>query len=261
MGKYNAKHRLVCGVNVVAAALESGDEESSGLRSRVHSLVYVREGANPRVQKLIDCARQRGIDVKQLERGELTRLCATDRHQGIAAYTEPIEHKTLAEVLRNNPPARRFFLLLDSITDPHNFGALIRSAAAAGCQAVIYAKDRSCQVTPVVEKVAAGTLGAITLCQVTNLARTIETLKAEGVWVYGLALTDAVSIYATNLNGDIALVAGSEGSGLRPGVLQACDAALQIPMPGEVESLNVSVATGVALFEAVRQRLELEKKH
>lgn len=260
LAKHNPKHRIVCGVNVVAAALESGDEEARNPATRVHSLMYARPGSNPRVQKLIDCARQRGIEVKQLEPGELTRLCATDRHQGIAAYTEPVEHKTLAQVLRDNPPARRFFLLLDGVTDPHNFGALIRSAAAAGCQAVIYTKDRSCQVTPVVEKAAAGTIGAITMCQVTNLARTIEALKAEGVWVYGLALDDAASIYATNLRGDIALVAGSEGRGLRPGVLQVCDAALQIPMPGKVESLNVSVATGIALFEVVRQRREAEKK-
>jgi len=255
-----AKHRIVCGVNVVAAALDSEDGQMRHACSRVHSLVYVREGTNLRVQKLIDYARQRGVNIKQLERSELTRLCATDRHQGIAAYIEPVVHKSLAQVLQENPPGGRFFLLLDSITDPHNFGALIRSAAAAGCQAVIYTKDRSCQVTPVVEKAAAGTVDTVSLCQVTNLARTIETLKTEGVWVYGLALEDAVSIYATSLSGDIALVAGSEGRGLRPGVLQVCDAALRIPMPGKIESLNVSVATGVALFETVRQRLGAEKK-
>lgn len=260
MVRQNTKLRIICGVNVVAAALNPGNAEGSSACARIHSLVYVREGTNQRVQKLIDCARLRGIEIRQLERSELTRLCATDRHQGIAAYTERIEHKTLAQVLRDTLPGKRFFLLLDSITDPHNFGALIRSAAAAGCQAVIYAKDRSCQVTPVVEKAAAGTVGTIALCQVTNLARTIETLKAEGIWVYGLALEDATSIYATNLRGDMALVAGSEGRGLRPGVLQVCDAALQIPMPGKIESLNVSVATGIALFEAVRQRLEIEKK-
>ncbi len=258
MAKDSTKHRLVCGINVVAAVLEEGGAASA--RSRVHSLMYEREGANPRVQKLIDCARRRSIDVQQVERSELTRLCATDRHQGVAAYTEQMEHKSLAQVLRDTPPGKRFLLLLDSITDPHNFGALIRSAAAAGCQAVIYAKDRSCQVTPVVEKAAAGTVNKIALCQVTNLARTIDTLKAEGVWVYGLALENAASIYATDLRGDMALVAGSEGKGLRPGVLQVCDAALQIPMPGEIESLNVSVATGVALFEAVRQRLQVEKR-
>jgi 23S rRNA (guanosine2251-2'-O)-methyltransferase len=209
---------------------------------------------NARVQKIVDALEQRGVSVEVTERSALTRLCGTDKHQGIAAYTETLTHKSLDQVVKETPAGKRFFLILDEVTDPHNFGALIRSAAAAGCQAVVYPRDRSCRITAVVEKAAAGTINSIALCQVTNLSRAIAELKREGVWVYGLALDHAISMYAADLSGDVALVAGSEGRGIRPGVLKACDGALKIPMPGTVESLNVSVAAGVAMFEVVRQR-------
>lgn len=243
-----AERRIICGINAVAGALNSG--------LRIHSLVCIKGRKNPRVQQLVDALQQQGVAMGEVDRSSLTQVCGTDKHQGIAVYAEPVGRKDLPQLLSETMPGERFFLLLDEVTDPHNFGALIRSAAAAGCQAVVYAKDRSCQITPVVEKAAAGTLNSIVLCQVTNLSRAIETLKREGVWVYGLALEGAASLYATDLSGDVALVAGSEGRGIRPGVLRACDGAIDIPMPGRVESLNVSVATGVALFEVVRQRMQ-----
>jgi len=224
----------------------------SGLR--IHALMCAGGRKNARVQKLVDTLQQQGVSVDEMERSALTQVCGTDKHQGVAVYTDPLMRKDMTLLLRESVPGERFFLLLDEVTDPHNFGALIRSAAAAGCQAVVYTKDRSCQVTPVVEKAAAGTLNCIALCQVTNLSRAIDELKREGVWVYGLALEGAASIHATDLRGDVALVAGSEGRGIRPGVLKACDGAVKISMPGRVESLNVSVATGIALFEVVRQR-------
>ncbi|MCA1797722.1 MAG: 23S rRNA (guanosine(2251)-2'-O)-methyltransferase RlmB [Desulfuromonadaceae bacterium] len=243
-----AEQRIICGINTVASAMDSG--------LRIHSLLCAGGRKNSRVQKLVEILQKQGVDMEEVERAALTKACGTDKHQGIAAYTDPLTRKDLTGLLSETPPGERFFLLLDEVTDPHNFGALIRSAAAAGCQAVIYARDRSCQVTPVVEKAAAGTLNCVALCQVTNLSRAIAELKHEGVWVYGLALEGASSIYATDLRGDVALVAGSEGRGIRPGVLKACDGAVKIFMPGRVESLNVSVATGVALFEVVRQRMQ-----
>lgn len=241
-----AEQRIICGVNAVASALDSG--------LRIHTLVCAGGRKNPRIQKLVDVMQQQGIAMKEVERSALTQMCGTEKHQGVAAYTDPLKRKDLAQLLSETVPGERFFLLLDEVTDPHNFGALIRSAAAAGCQGVIYTRDRSCRITPVVEKAAAGTLNSVALCQVTNLSRAIAELKHQGVWVYGLALEGAASLYATDLSGDVALVAGSEGRGIRPGVLKACDGAVKIPMPGRVESLNVSVATGVALFEVVRRR-------
>lgn len=241
-----AEQRIICGINAVASAMDSG--------LRIHALMCAGGRKNARVQKLVDTLQQQGVSVDEMERSALTQVCGTDKHQGVAVYTDPLMRKDMTLLLRESVPGERFFLLLDEVTDPHNFGALIRSAAAAGCQAVVYTKDRSCQVTPVVEKAAAGTLNCIALCQVTNLSRAIDELKREGVWVYGLALEGAASIHATDLRGDVALVAGSEGRGIRPGVLKACDGAVKISMPGRVESLNVSVATGIALFEVVRQR-------
>ena len=147
-----------------------------------------------------------------------------------------------------------FFLLLDGITDPHNFGAILRSAEVAGCHGVIVAKDRSCSVTPVVEKTAAGALSHLPLCQVTNLARTLDELKQAGVWCYGLAGEEgAQNLYSSNLTGNLALVVGSEGKGLRENIRKHCDGLLAIPMQGQVNSLNASVAAAVALFEVVRQ--------
>ncbi|MFO7832072.1 MAG: 23S rRNA (guanosine(2251)-2'-O)-methyltransferase RlmB [Desulfuromonadaceae bacterium] len=241
-----ADQRIICGINTVASALDSG--------LRIHSLVCAGGSKNPRIHKIADILKKQGVVVKEVERSALTQLCGTDKHQGVAAYTDPLARKDLAQLLSDTAPGERFLLLLDEVTDPHNFGALIRSAAAAGCQGVVYTKDRSCHITPVVEKAAAGTLNSVALCQVTNLSRAIATLKEAGVWVYGLALDEAASVYATDLRGDVALVAGSEGRGIRPGVVKVCDGAVKIPMPGRVESLNVSVATGVALFEVVRQR-------
>lgn len=244
-----ASKRIICGVNTVASALDSG----SGIRG----LICMRGRRNTRIQEIVAAVQGMDIPVEEMDRSALSQLCGTDKHQGVAAYTDPVKFKDLKQLLSEAASGKRFFLILDEITDPHNFGALIRSAAAAGCDGVIFARDRSCPITPVVEKASAGTMGSVALCQVTNLSRAIETLKSEGVWVYGLALEHAESIYSTDLKGDIALVAGSEGRGIRPGVLKACDGALRIHMPGKIESLNVSVATGVALFEVVRQRMDV----
>jgi len=147
-----------------------------------------------------------------------------------------------------------FLLLLDGITDPHNFGAILRSAEVAGCQGVIVPKDRSCPVTPVVEKTAAGALSYLPLCRVTNLSRAIEDLKQAGIWCYGLAGEEgAQNLYGTDLSGNLALVIGSEGKGLRPNIRSHCDGLLSIPMHGRIDSLNASVAAAVAMFEVVRQ--------
>jgi 23S rRNA (guanosine2251-2'-O)-methyltransferase len=150
--------------------------------------------------------------------------------------------------------APAFLLVLDGITDPHNLGALVRSAECAGCQGVILARDRACPVTPVVEKAAAGALAHLPLAQVTNISRALEQLKAAGIWVYGLAGEQSQSLYGTDLTGPLALVVGSEGEGLRPNVQNHCDGLLSIALAGQLSSLNASVAAGVALFEALRQR-------
>jgi len=148
-----------------------------------------------------------------------------------------------------------FFLLLDGITDPHNLGAILRNADAAGCQGVVITKDRSCGITNVVDRASAGAVEHLAVCQVTNLARTIEALKKVGFWVYGLAAgEEAQPLFKASLSGHLALIVGSEGEGLRQRTRQLCDGLLEIPMSGVVPSLNASCASAVALFEVVRQK-------
>jgi 23S rRNA (guanosine2251-2'-O)-methyltransferase len=147
------------------------------------------------------------------------------------------------------------FLVLDGVTDPHNFGACLRSAEAAGVSAVLVPKDRAVGVTPVVRRASAGAADRVPIVAATNLVRALKLLKDAGVWLVGLTgEKSAQSIYTVDLNGPIAVVLGSEGEGLRRLTRETCDFLAQIPMRGDIESLNVSVATGVALFETLRQR-------
>ena len=178
------------------------------------------------------------------------------RHQGVVLRIESFTYFDLTTLLArckaSSTPA--FFLALDGVTDPHNFGALLRSAEGAGCHGVIVPRDNFCPVTPVVDRASAGALEHIPLCQVTNLSRALDEMKKAGCWVYGLAGEQSQNLYASDLLGDVVIVAGSEGKGLRPQVRKSCDILVAIPMHGEITSLNVSVAAALALFEVRRQR-------
>jgi 23S rRNA (guanosine2251-2'-O)-methyltransferase len=147
-----------------------------------------------------------------------------------------------------------FLLILDGVTDPHNLGACLRTADAAGVDCVVAPRDRAVGLTPVVRKVAAGAAETIPFAQVTNLARTLESLKQAGVWVVGTAGEATDELYTVDLTGPLAVVMGAEGDGMRRLTRETCDRLVRLPMAGGVESLNVSVATGVVLYEAVRQR-------
>lgn len=241
---------LIYGINPVRESLR-------GNLRRPLELFLARGGHSPRVQEVVREAEAAGVPIRLREREDLDRLAGTPHHQGAVLRVEPFAYASLDDLLARwkASSARAFFLLLDGITDPHNLGALLRSADAAGCHGVVIPKDRACPVTPVVDKASAGALAHVPLCRVTNLSRTVEDLKKEGVWVFGLAGGEgSASLFDADLTGDLALVVGSEGSGLRPNVRRHCDRVLEIPMCGEVTSLNASVAGGVALFEAVRQR-------
>jgi 23S rRNA (guanosine2251-2'-O)-methyltransferase len=238
------------GINPVAEAL-------AGSGRRPLELLLADNNRQPRLDTLRRQATAQQVGIRQLDRQDLTRLIGHDRHQGVLLRLEPFCYLSLEELLAHWRRSERdaFFLILDGITDPYNFGALVRSAEGAGCHGVIVAKDRACPVTPVVEKTAAGALAHLPLCQVTNLARTLEELKRAGVWCYGLAgETPAKDLFAVSLEGPVALVVGSEGEGLRANIRKHCDVLLAIPMGGALSSLNASVAAGVALFEIVRQR-------
>ncbi len=224
----------------------------------VHNL-HLQSGRDRRRRDLEKLARDNGISVLWQSREELDQL-VTGRHQGAVAATDGedagaagwSEAELLAAVEALDGPA--LLLVLDGVTDPHNLGACLRSADAAGVTAVVVPRDRSAGMTPVVRKVACGAAETVPLVQVTNLSRTLKALKGLGVWLYGADGEAEKSIYNNDLTGSVALVLGAEGSGLRRLTREQCDVLVHLPMAGAVSSLNVSVAAGVCLFEVVRQR-------
>lgn len=241
------KGELIFGVNPVKESLRS---------TRGAFNLYVQTNATDhRVDGIIKLAEGRGVSVHRREKIDLTKMCASSHHQGIALEVEPFRYADLDELLENltNSGKPGFLLVLDGILDPHNLGALIRSAACAGVDGVVIPKDRACGVTAAAEKASAGAVETIPVVQVTNIAQTLEALKKGGYWVYGLAGEAGVSLFDTKFSGSIALVIGGEGEGIRPLVRKQCDVLMSIPQFGGVSSLNASVAGGIAMFEVARK--------
>jgi 23S rRNA (guanosine2251-2'-O)-methyltransferase len=239
----------IVGINPVESILDNDAE-------RVCELVVEQGQRNPRVLELAERAKALKITVNHRPREQLEKLAGEARHQGIAALYEPppaVTENDLAALMERDG-GDTLVLVLDGITDPHNLGACLRSAAAAKVTAVIVPKDRAVGLTPVVRRASAGGADRVPLIAVTNLARTLRELKDAGVWITGLAGDTGTSIYGVDFKGPVALVLGSEGEGIRRLTREMCDFVAKIPMPGTMESLNVSVATGVVLFEALRQR-------
>jgi 23S rRNA (guanosine2251-2'-O)-methyltransferase len=245
----SSKKDYVFGLHSVEALLSSQPE-------RVVRLCVLKDRQDQRLEAIVDLAEKANITIEYVPRKALDRMAHEANHQGVMAFCQSIESyseddlQALLEEL-NEPP---FLLILDGVQDPHNLGACFRSADAAGIHAIIAPKDKSVGLTPVVSKVASGAAETVPFVQVTNLARTLEMLKEMGVWVYGAAGEAEQTLYQADLRGPVAIVLGSEGEGLRRLTRERCDVLLKIPMHGSVSSLNVSVATGIFLFEALRQR-------
>ena len=239
---------IVFGIHAVNNVLKRSPE-------RVKEM-YVQQGRDDeRLQQLFTLAKQNGIHVQVVKKHFLDEQ-AEGNHQGVALKAKPVqvknEHDLYAQLDKLNEPA--FVLILDSITDPHNLGACLRTADAAGVHAVIAPKDKAVGITATVSKVACGAAETVPFYQVTNLARTMKEFQERGIWLYGTAGEASESIYKTDLKGPIAIAMGAEGKGLRRLTRESCDHLIHVPMAGDVSSLNVSVAAGVCLFEAVRQR-------
>ena len=218
--------------------------------------VWLAEGrSDPRVQPLIELANENRVAVGQAERREMDAW-VEGVHQGVVAEVSPSQvwGEAMLDELLDRTEGAPLLLVLDGVTDPHNLGACLRSADAAGALAVIVPKDKSATLTPVVRKVACGAAEVIPLVAVTNLARTLEKLQQRGLWVVGTAGEAEVSLYDQDLTGPTILIMGAEGKGMRRLTREHCDYLVKLPMAGSVSSLNVSVATGVCLFEALRQR-------
>lgn len=217
-----------------------------------------------RLQRIVKLAASNGVEVRRASRARLDEM-TSGRHQGVVAEfatagEAPVDLRWSEAQLRDNvkravaEQAVPLLLVLDGVTDPHNLGACLRSADAAGVLAVVTPKDNAADVTAVVRKVACGATESIPLVRVTNLVRTLQMLQEAGVWIYGAAGEASQSLYDSDLTGPLALVMGAEGDGMRRLTREHCDFLVKLPMAGRVSSLNVSVATGVCLFEICRQR-------
>ncbi|WP_267220505.1 23S rRNA (guanosine(2251)-2'-O)-methyltransferase RlmB [Dyella silvae] len=241
----------IVGINPVEGALTND-------ASRVREVLVEQGQRNARVQELATRAKALNIPVHHRPREQLDKLAGEARHQGVVALYEapPMGNENDILGLVEAAGQDALVLVLDGVTDPHNLGACLRSAAAARATAVIVPKDRAVGLTPVVRRASAGGADRVPLIAATNLARALRTLKDAGVWITGLAGDTDTSIYSIDMKGPVALVLGSEGEGMRRLTRETCDFVAKIPMPGTMESLNVSVATGVVLFEALRQRSE-----
>jgi 23S rRNA (guanosine2251-2'-O)-methyltransferase len=234
------------GFHAVLAALED-----PGAHPQEILLADTRRDA--RAQRLLRLAAEHGVSVRQVARDTLDLYAPGLRHQGVLAVVE--DSALCGEELLDVPATpERVLLALDGVQDPHNLGACLRTAEAAGASAVIVPKDRAAGLTPVARKAAAGAAERVPLIAVTNLARTLDKLKALGYWITGLSGQAQESIYALDFAGPQVLVLGGEGHGLRRLTAERCDRLARIPMLGRIESLNVSVAAAVCLYEAYRQR-------
>ena len=249
-GVADPKRNFVYGVHAVNAVLERAPE-------RVLELMVAESRDDARIRELRERAANVGVHVQIVGASALAKWVGDVAHQGAVASVRPLkgwdEHDLMHALsqLAENP----LLLILDGVTDPHNLGACLRTADAAGAHAVVIPRDRAAAVDGVVRKVAAGAAEFVPVASVTNLARALDLLKERGIWVVGTCGGAQQTLYAADLKRPLALVLGAEGSGMRRLTTERCDFLVRIPMAGQMESLNVSVAAGIALFEARRQRI------
>jgi 23S rRNA (guanosine2251-2'-O)-methyltransferase len=237
----------IYGINSVAEALKA--------RGRAFEWVgMAKERHDIRLQRLIEDCRRLSVTVRFLERTELDRMAGNAAHQGVVAVTSAKQYNDLEDVISAKRAEYSLLVVLDGVEDPHNLGAILRTADAAGANGIVIPERRSASVTGTVTKVSAGASEHMPIAKVTNIARTVEELKEHNVWTVGLDERAKQTYDALDYNMDCALVMGGEGKGLHDLVKRKCDFLVSIPMLGKVPSLNVSVAAAVVLFEIVRQR-------
>ncbi|MBL4712483.1 MAG: 23S rRNA (guanosine(2251)-2'-O)-methyltransferase RlmB [Gammaproteobacteria bacterium] len=239
---------LIYGIHAVESVLRNQQENVLQ--------VFVQQGRNDnRVKKIIDLAKNSGITIQTITNDKLKEKCPRSRHQGVVAEIRRSNSDavSLEEILEKDSV---LLLVLDEVQDPHNIGACLRTADATGVDAVIVSKNRSPALTPVIRNVASGAAETVPYIMVSNLARALETIKQSNVWLIGTSDDCDQTIYSNNTSGNnrLALVMGSEGKGMRRLTREACDELVSIPMQGSVESLNISVATAVCLYEIRRQQ-------
>lgn len=240
----------VYGVHAVSALLNNQNR-------RKKKLYINQDRVDNRLEELFNLANSENIPIEQLSTQKMNQRFAEFNHQGVVASAESLPNYNESDLPALLAAAKQpcLLLILDGVTDPHNLGACLRSADASGVDFVVIPKDKNASISPVVSKVACGAAESIPLVRVTNLVRAMEILKKEGVWIYGAAGEATETIYNLDFKSSVALVMGAEGEGMRRLTREHCDGLFALPMVGSVTSLNVSVATGVSLYEVVRQRL------
>jgi 23S rRNA (guanosine2251-2'-O)-methyltransferase len=243
---------VIFGINAVAEALKA--------RGRAFEWVGVAtERKDLRLQKLIQDCRKNSIPVRFLPRVELDRMAGSGSHQGVVAVTSNKQYNDLDDLIAAKRGQYALIVVLDGVEDPHNLGAILRTADASGADGVVIPERRAAGITGTVVKSSAGASEHLPVAKVTNIARTLEDLKAQNIWTVGLDERGAQSYDSLDYNMDCAIVLGAEGKGLHDLVARKCDFLVSIPMLGKVPSLNVSVAAGVVLYEVVRQRRKLSQ--
>lgn len=236
------------GRNSVLELLETGKDINK---------IFIEKGEkHGSINKIIGIARDRKIVTVEVDKNKLNQMAQTENHQGVIAIVPPFDYCEVQDILdeaktRGEQP---FILILDGIEDPHNLGAIIRTAETAGVHGIIIPKRRACSVNSTVYKVASGAVEHMKIARVNNLNDEIKYLKENNVWIYGTAIEATKYYYEENLTGSIALIIGNEGEGLSRLVRENCDVLLKIPMKGKISSLNASVSAGIVMYEAVKQR-------
>lgn len=239
---------IIEGRNPVLEVLESNRP--------INKLMIANGQKEGSIKKIIGKAKEKGVVISYVDRHKIDQLSESDNPQGVLAFVAAYDYMPLEQLLDNidakgQPP---FIIILDEINDPHNLGSIMRTANAVGAHGIIIPKRRAVGLTPVVAKTSAGAIEYVPVCRVTNIARTIDTLKAKNIWVAGADMAGESTHFKSNLTGALALVMGNEGSGISRLVKEKCDFLINIPMVGEVSSLNASVAAAVIMYEAFKQR-------
>ena len=244
------KEQYIVGRNPVLEVLKSEKE--------IEKILVIKGELKGSINKIIGIAKDRNIIIQQVNKNKLDQISQGNAHQGVAALSSPYNYSSIDEILGkakklNQPP---FVIILDSIEDPHNLGAIIRTAECGGVHGIIIPKRRSAHVTQTVYKSSAGAVEHMSIAKVNNISDTIDELKEKGLWIYGAHVDGEDYYFNTELNGSIALVIGSEGKGISRLVKEKCDFLLKIPMFGRISSLNASNAASILIYEVVRQNYD-----
>ncbi|MFO7748472.1 MAG: 23S rRNA (guanosine(2251)-2'-O)-methyltransferase RlmB [Desulfobacteraceae bacterium] len=249
MKKNSVKHEVLSGIHSVFEALKAG-------RREFYQLLVAQDRTLSRVKKIIAEAESQNVPVAFKETEFLDRTTNFARHQGVAAKVTPFAGGTMATMLKKieSGPGPGFILIVENLEDPHNFGALIRTALCAGVDGILVPKDRAVNPSPSVSRASAGAMEHADICLMTNTVSVIKQLKKKGFWVAGLDAAGETPLFHADLTGNLALVVGGEHKGIRPLVKSQCDFVVSLPQEKGVTSLNASVAGGIAMYEALRQR-------